>query len=398
MISPRQERWLLWLLAGLQFSHILDFMLMMPLAPQLMRLWQLDSEQFSWLVSAYSFSAFVAALAAFFWIDRLDRKQSLLILGTGFGIATLFCGLAPDFWTLLAARVLAGAFGGILGALIYAVIGDLIPLARRGQATGLILSAFSVAAVVGVPAGMFLANHLNWRAPFVLLALWVLPLLILSFRLMPSIRLHLKTPQQPAAQRLLSILSRKRCLLALALISALMLAGFSVIPFISPYMVHNVGATEADIGWFYLAGGLAAFSTARLIGRLCDRFGSRTLFVWVALASLVPILLLTQLPSVSLWQAIPVFMLFMTLVSGRMIPAMTLITSSIDSALRGSFMSLNSAVQQLSSGLASLLAGGILSIAPDGRLLHYHWVGYFACLMTLVSVVLAWQLNREPAY
>lgn len=398
MLNPSQERWLLWLLAGIQFAHILDFMLMMPLAPQLIRLWHLSPEQFSWLVSAYTFSAFIAALGALFWIERLDRKQSLLILGSGFWLATLACGLAPDFWSLLAARILAGAFGGILGALVYAIIGDLIPFERRGRATGLVLSSFSIAAVIGVPTGMFLATHFNWRAPFLLLALLTLPLLISSRYLLPNIRQHLTGTPQPVVQRLQQILSSRRCQLALALISCLMLAGFSLIPFISPYMVANVGVAESDIGWFYLAGGAATFISARLIGYLCDKAGSQRVFVWVALASLCPIWLLTHLTPVSYWLAIPVMMLFMMLVSGRMIPVMTLITSSVDSSLRGSFMSLNSAVQQLASGLAALLGGMILGKAPNGQLLHYHWVGYLAAVMTLLCVLLAYWLNREPSY
>ncbi|MES2917621.1 MAG: MFS transporter [Pseudomonadota bacterium] len=388
LIPPERERQLILLLAGIQFCHIVDFMVMMPLGPLLMRQLGVSPAQFGLLVSAYTLAAGLAGFACAFVIDRLDRRRLLLGIFAGFVLATLACGLARDYDALLLARLLAGAFGGVLGANVMAYLGDCVPESRRGAATGKVMAAFSVAAVAGVPLGLLLAVHLDWRMAFFLVAGAGLGLLVAAVRGLPSVPAQQQGTFDPLGT-LGAVFGVANHWRAFALIAALMLAGFSVIPFISPYMVHNVGLTETQLPYIYLVGGLATLFTAPLIGRLADRFGKARMVQVVCSLSLLPLFLMTHLPPLALPLVLVVSTLFLVLVSGRLIPAMALVTSASAPALRGRFLSMNAALQQLAASAAAWLPTLVLAQGADGQLLHYDLVGYGAMTMTLLALWLA---------
>ncbi len=386
---------LLLVLAGVQFTHMMDFMVMMPLGPQFMRLFDISPQQFGLLVSAYTFSASVFGFAAVFYADRFDRKFWLLTLYAGFALATLLCALADSYVLLLTARAVAGAFGGAVGASVFAIVGDAVPEVRRGAAMGTVMSAFSLAAIAGVPTGLYLAAQFGWRAPFLLLTALSVAILLVAARVLPRVDGHLAHAHERHAWRhLRKILANGTHLNAFALIVTLMFAGFSVIPFISPYLVANVGLREADLAYLYFAGGLATLFTARLIGRLADRHGKPEVFMLVAALSIVPILVMTHLPALPLALALVVMTVFMVFVSGRMVPAIALITTAVEPRLRGSFMSLNSAVQQMSAGFAAIGAGAIIGQSNTGALTHYGLVGALAAGATVLAILLARRLGR----
>jgi predicted MFS family arabinose efflux permease len=390
------EQLLLLILAMVQLTNVLDFVVMMPLGPQFMRYFSISPQAFGMMVSSYTFSAAVFGFLGAFFIDRLDRRVALLLLYAGFTLGTFCCALAPTYEFLILARSIAGAFGGIMGAVVMAIVGDVFPEARRGAATGVIMSSFSVASIIGVPFGLYLAHLLSWQAPFFMLAVLSAVTWLGAFHLVPPLRQHLlcATPASPIADMRV-VISSPNTLRAFAFMSALMLAGFSVIPFISPYMVGNVGLSESDLPYIYLFGGLATFFTSRYVGVLSDRYGKKLTFQVVALCSIVPIILVTSLPRVPLSLALAVTTLFMVLISGRFVPAVALVTSSVILRYRGSFMSLTTSVQQLSSGLASFLAGLLIG-KGDGQALTNYWiVGIIASLMTLFCV---WLVERvQPA-
>lgn len=391
---PVRERPILAVLAGVHFIHIMDFMMMLPLGPQFMKLFELSPQQFGMVISAYAFSAAVCSFFASFVIDRFDRKKVLISLCAGIGIATLLCAVAMDYTSLLLARSVAGGFSGIISAMIFAIVADIIPARRRGAATGVVMSAFSMVAVVGMPLGMLLANLIDWRAPFFLLTALSSLIIIVALRILPPFRGHLIHYQERHPfKQLRAIFFERNHLYAFALIAMLMFAGFSVSPFISTYMVVNIGMAENDLPYLYFFGGLATFFSARLFGRLADHHGKRKVFGVTAALSVLPILMVTHLSPVPLVFALGITTLFMMLVSGRFVPAMALVTASVTPRLRGSFLSFNISIQQLSAGLASLLAGSIIGTSVSGALTHYDEVGIIAAIATIVSILLAIKVN-----
>jgi len=399
--DPKKERLFLLVLAGIQFTHILDFMIMMPLGPQLLRALRINTHEFGLLLSSYTFTAAASGLLAAAYVDRFDRRKLMLALYALFIVATLACALAPNYPALLAARALAGAFGGILGALVQTMVADVVPFERRGQAMGTVMAAFSLSTVAGVPLGLLLANHagaLGWRASFMFIALLACGFFAIGYRLLPPLTTHLQGPQPAGALRRLSAVAREaNHLRAFFFVSLLMLSGFSVIPYVALYYTANVGMTEHFITLIYLCGGTATFFTSRLIGRLADRHGKLPTFRAIALASFVPLLITTHLVPVPWWAVLANATLFFILVPGRMIPGMAMVTAAAAPAVRGAFMSMMSSVQMLSSGLASLVAGLIITRNAAGQIEHYHLVGYLAVGCGLASLWVAQHVKLAPA-
>jgi len=382
-----REGLLIFVLAAINFTHVMDFVIMMPLGPQLMRVFEITPKEFGFLVSAYTFSAAIAGFAGSLFIDKFDRKHALLGLYLGFSLGTLACALAPTFGFLMAARIVAGGFGGLLGALVLAVIGDAIPENRRGAATGKVMAAFSVASIGGIPIGLYLASMSSWHAPFFLLAGLSFLVLLVALRYLPTMRGHLTNATNQSGFSMLKEMGRNKNLLwASTLTVTLTMAGFFVIPFLSPYMVANIGFSEAELSYIYLFGGLATVFTSQWAGRLADKYGKQRIFTIAAFCSIPAILAITNLPAIEHYLVLIVSTIFFIFFGARFVPAMALITSSVTPRLRGSFMSINSSVQQLSAGIGSFAAGLIVTESATGQLQHFNWVGYIGCAITLLAI------------
>ncbi|MBU1365809.1 MAG: MFS transporter [Gammaproteobacteria bacterium] len=386
-LAPRTERFFLLTLAGIQFSHVLDFMIMMPLGPILMAAFGIGTHEFGLLVASYSFSAAVSGILAATFVDLFERKRLLLIVFTLFGLATLACGLAPGYSTLILARGMAGVFGGVMGALVHTMIADAIPFSRRGRASGVVSSAFSLSTIAGVPLSLWLANHLGWRAPFVLIFGLTVAFLAVGLRFLPELRHHIGEEKRAhllsATFSVLADANHRRALLFSALI---IFSGFTIIPYITVYAVNNVGIAQTDIPIVYLVGGTATFISARLIGRWADRHGKVEVYRLVALLALLPTLVITHAGVLPLWGWLIISASFFVLISGRMIPAMAIIASAADPKLRGTFLSLNGTVQSLAMGLATTLAGFLTSLDASGRIVGYAQVGYVAVVANLLAI------------
>ncbi|MSU45550.1 MAG: MFS transporter [Lacunisphaera sp.] len=363
-------------LAAVQFTHILDFMIMMPLGAQLMRVFQITPAQFSHLVASYGLAAGVSGLAGGFVLDRFDRKRALLVLYTCFGLATLACGFAPTHHALLAARLAAGAFGGLSGSMVTAMIGDIIPPARRGRAMSLVMAAFPVASVLGIPAGLILAGKFGWHAAFFLLGgCAVLNLMIASFAL-PHLRTAVR--HNHPLRQMREIATHRIHLRAFALSVVLVMGGGCIIPFLAPSLVANLGIAESDLPKAYAVGGLATLFSTPLIGQMSDRFDRLHLLGVVSLLAAIVVLVLTNLGPSSLGFACLIMALFMMTMSGRFAPAMAMVTNAVEARYRGGFMSVNSAVQQTASGLGNVLAGVFVTTSPGGHLVGYPVLGFIS--------------------
>ncbi|UCH49876.1 MAG: MFS transporter [Betaproteobacteria bacterium] len=385
-----RERSILLILLGVQFTHFMDFMVLMPLGPQFMRIWQISPTEFAILVSAYTLSAAVASVLCGLYVDRFDRKRALLFLYGGFTVSTLLCAAAPDYAWLLAARSISGAFGGIAGAAVYSIVGDLIPDARRGTAMGIVMTAFPISAVAGVPLGLTLANFFDWRAPFIFLAVVSTLVFLAAASLLPGMDAHVaQARSRHPIRQAIKVFSDNNQLRALTLTAVMILGGFSVIPFIAPYMVGNVGLAETDLPWLYFFGGAATVFTSRLWGRMSDRHGKHRMFTIISCISILPLLACTNLPPAPLWVAILLMVTFMIFVSGRFVPAMAIVTGAAQPDLRGAFLSFNSAIQQLGSSVASLASGFIIGHTASGMLTGYWKSGLIAVGCTLIAIWLA---------
>ncbi len=391
------ERLLLLLLAAIQFTTVLDFLIILPLGPQYLRVFSITPGQFGWIVSSYAIAAGISGVAAGFFLDRFDRKRALLVLYFGFTLGTLFCAISSSYALLVAARLFTGAFGGVAGALILAIIGDVVPESRRGAAMGMVMSSFSVASICGVPLGLLLASHLNWHVPFYALAAVCAVILFAVFRIMPSLVRHLEhaNDQHPAA-KVLAVLLEPHHQIAFLFMAVLTFTGFSIFPYLATYMVSNVGLTEQQLPLIYLAGGLCTLFSMNWIGRWADRAGKLRVFTLMSLSATIPIIALTNLPHVNLGVALATSTLLMICMSGRMVPAVAMMTSSIDARFRGGFMSINSAVQQFACGVAASVSGFIMGQSSSGQVTHFPIVGIVSVCCALTCIYLARFVKATP--
>jgi len=391
----KNEKTLLFVLAVVQFTDIMDFMIIMPLGSTFMREFDITPQQFSIIVSSYAIAAFCSGLLGAGFIDRFDRKKVLLFIYAGFAIGTLACSIAPGFGFFLAARSLTGVFGGILAALVLSIIGDNIPLERRGAAMGIVMTAFSLASIAGVPTGLFLAAHFGWQAPFLTIGgIAILLWLVIVFTL-PPMKKHLESGlvQRNPLKVFKNIATDPNQLRALLFTLILMLGHFSVVPFIAPYMELNIGFDTYQISYIYGLGGLLTVFLLPLFGKLADRYGHIRVFTIASFFALISIFAITNLPQVSIALALCVTSSFFIVSSGRSVPATTLVTSVVRPESRGSFMSVRASVNELALGLAAFMAGMIVTRRPDGSLEHYPYVGYIAIALSIVAVLIARKLK-----
>ena len=372
---------------------------MMPLGPEFIRVLNINTHQFGLLLSSYTFAAAAAGVFATYYIDRFERRQLLLSLYACFIIATLACGFAPNYHTLFIARAFAGAFGGILGSLVQTIVADSIPFERRGKALGTVMAAFSVSTVAGVPLSLFLANHitfLGWRAPFIFIALVSVLILYLAYRNIPKILGHLDHVHEGSRfKQIYDVAIAHQHLRAFLFMGLVMMTGFAVIPYIALYLTSNVGIDNSYISLIYLCGGIATLMSSRYIGHMADKYGKVKVFKVLAIISLVPLLVTTNLGPGPLWVVLINSTSFFILISGRMIPAMAMVSQVVEARIRGTFMSLIGSVQMLASGIASVVAGAIVTIGADGKMQHYNLVGYGAVICGLLTFWLVGYIHAD---
>lgn len=392
-LTKGRELTTLLVLCAVQFTHILDFMIMMPLGGQLMRAFDISPAQFTHLVASYGLAAAVSGFAGGFVLDRFDRKRSLLVLYAGFGLATLTCGLAPTHHTRLA----AGAFGGLAGSMVTAMVGDVIPPDRRGRAMSFVMSAFPVASVLGVPAGLVLAGKFGWHAAFLLLAGCAAATLVLASFALPHLPTAVKN-HEPVRQ-MKEILSHGLHLRAFAVGAVLVMSGGLIVPFLAPSFVANVGLNETiQLPIAYAVGGVATAFSTPLIGWLSDHMDRLRLLAIMTGCAVLVVLFITRLGPSSMVAASLMMALFMVTMSGRFAPAMAMVTNAVEARYRGGFMSVNAALQQAASGLSNVLAGLFVTRDAAGHLGGMPMLGYVSAGFFSLTVLLAYELRAAAPH
>jgi predicted MFS family arabinose efflux permease len=384
------ERSLLLLLAAVQFTHIVDFMILMPLGPQLMRDLHIGPGTLSSLVAAYTVSSGIFGLLAAPFIDRFDRRKLLLFAYGGFIFGTLSCGLSVNATTLLMARALSGTFGGLSIAMIMSIIGDVVPPERRAAGMGIVMTAFSAAAALGVPFGLKLAQMFRWETPFFVLAGLGSIIWIVAFTRLPSVRGHLENRGDDPTRAFTALLRDSNAWRALTFMCAAVIGHFAIIPLLSPFLVGNVGLPEKYLFLVYMTGGVLTVFTAPVVGRLADSLGRRRVFACLVMVACVVAVWITQSGPLPVWVVLVQAGMFFVFASGRFIPGNAIMTLAVPASRRGAFMSLSGCARDMSMGLASSIGGWIVVKEPaSGRLDNFYWLGWIAVATGIVSVWLA---------
>ena len=400
----KNERLIIALLAAINFTHILDFMIMMPLGNYLMPYFKISPQQFTFLVGAYTLTAGVSGFTAAFFVNNYDRKKVLLYGYTGFLLGTIACGIAPTFELLLAARILAGMFGGLIGAQVLSIVADIIPYERRGAAMGAIMSAFAVASTFGVPFSLYLANIISWHAPFLIVGIVGIVIIPLVSKYLPSMSGHIKEKEADhnKFEVLQVVVENPTQRLALLFSFFMMMGHFPIIPFINPYMEFNNGYSKTVTPMIYLVGGISSFFAANILGKLSDKYGKLPVFSVSVLLSLLFVWVITNLPPVHIALMLSLFAVWFVLATGRSVAAQAMISNVVTPQHRGSFMSFNSSVQQLGTAAASFIAGMIVIKGGDGKIQHYNWLGYLSIVVLVVCFFLArrlfYKMTNQPAF
>ncbi|GAA4838941.1 MFS transporter [Algivirga pacifica] len=385
MSLTKKELFNLYLLAGVSFTNILDFMVMMPLGHEFQTRFSLTPPMWSMVISSYTFAAGISGLVSIFFIDRIERKKFLLMLYGGFLVGTLGCAFAFDYYSLMGARAFTGVFGGIINALLFAIIGDMIVPQLRGRAMGILMMGFSGASALGVPFGLYFGVTFSWRVPFISIVLIGMVIWVLLYRNLPTMP-HISQAARDTVKELKKMLKNSNQLIALGAIFLLFFGHFIVIPFLAPYMVVNVGFKEQDLTWIYLIGGIATIFSSPLVGKLSDDYGKFKMVALLSLTAMIPMWLVTHLEPTP----IPLVLFYTTLffVSGsRFIPSNALVLSTAPPQQRGVFMSVRTAMQQFASASASFLAGFIVTMSAEGFYQNYEVTGYLAIGITFLSAI-----------
>lgn len=391
----RAEWGLIFVLVAVQFTHMVDFVIVMPLGGRLMTEFDLSPSQFAHIVSAYAWAAGVASLLAAAVMDRFDRRTTLLTMYAGFTVSTLFCGFANTFEALLVGRALAGAFGGTAAVALVSVIGDVFAPEKRGRASGALVSAFAVASIAGLPAGLSLAEVFDRSgAPFVALAGLSAAVWVLAWAKLPPVRGHLSAERPNRWRELADVIRHRDHVVAFAFSFALVLSTFCVASFIGPYLTATNGWTESALSQIYFVAGLCTLAGMAVVGRLADRVSRPALFRALALVTLGLAVAVTNLPPCPLWAAALLMSAFMVFAAGRMVPVQALLLGVAAPKNRGAFMSVNTAVQHAATGAAPAIAGALVTVNPVTKAMSgYPLVGIVAVAFGALALLLAGRLR-----
>ena len=384
------------LIALTQFTVVLDFMVMSPLGDMLMKSMELTTKQFGLAVSVYAFSAGTSGLLTAGFADKFDRKKLLLFFYVGFITGTLFCGLANSYVLLIAARIITGLFGGVIGSISMAIVADLFPLQQRGRAMGFIQMGFGASQVLGIPISLYIANHWGWQSPFLMIVglatiIWTMVML----QMKPVTKhLELKT-EKTAIKHLWHTLRLRDYRTGFLLTALLSIGGFMMMPWGSAFAVNNLHISYEQLPIMFMASGIAALIIMPLIGKLSDKIDKAKLFTVAALSMMVIIVIYTNLTPVPFFVIITLNILMMAAIMSRIVPAMALVSALPKMQDRGAFMSINSSLQQIAGGVAAAVGGMIvIQKTKTSPLQHYDILGYVIVVIIILNIIQLYRVSN----
>lgn len=393
----RYQVFLIAVLAFMQFTVILDFMVMAPLGAMLIPELRITPEQFSHVVLAYAAAAGISGLLSAGFADRYDRRSLLLFFYTGFLLGTLFCGIAPNYELLLVARVFTGVFGGVIGSVSMAIITDVFLPHVRGRVMGFVQMAFAVSQVAGIPIGLFLAHRFHWDAPFLMIVGLGLLAGFVIFRFMRPVHEHLALQGKVRpVEHLLKTFTNPRHTVPFLTMMILATGGFMMMPFSTTFLVNNVGVTEDQLPWIFVIIGLCSMITFPVVGRLSDRLGKFRTFTVGTVIAITTTIIYSHLGPTPLWKVIVINAISFVGIGSRIVSSQALMTSVPTMRDRGAFSAITASIQQLSGAIAAGIAGLIVIQANDrAPLEHYDTLGFVCAGTMLASVVLMYIVDHQ---
>lgn len=390
------QKMIIAILALLQFTVILDFIVISPLGDILMKKLDMTTANFGFTVSAYAFSAGISGLLAAGFADKFDRKKLLLFFYTGFIVGTVFCALSTNYTMLLFARIFTGLFGGVIGSVSLAIVTDLFVIHQRGRVMGVIQMAYGASQILGVPLGLYCANHWGWHSSFLMIAVLGVLILLAIITQMPAITKHLELQSDKSPfLHLWHTLSNKNYQIGFAAIALLSVGGFMMQPFGSVFLVNNIHISQEDLPMVFFLTGLSVLFIMPIVGKLSDKVNKFKLFTAGSILSVIMIIIYTNLGPIPLWQVVVLTMIMFMGIMSRMVPATTLNTAIPEMKDRGAYMSITSSMQQIAGGIAAVSAGFIVhQETKSSPLENYDILGYVISVLTLFTVFLIWRVSQ----
>jgi len=384
------------LLAILQFTIVLDFMILAPLGDILMKSMNMSTKQFGTVVSAYAISACISGIFAAGFADKFDRKKLLLFFYTGFIFGTYFCAISYNYETLFIARIITGLFGGVIGSISMAIITDIFSIHQRGKVMGFVQMAFGGSQILGIPIGLVLANYWSWHATFyMVLILAILLGIALVIKLNPLTE-HLKLiNNKNALQHLLQTIKKKDYRIGFLATALLSMGGFMIMPFSTAFMVNNIHIAQSQVAIIFFFTGIFSIFIMPIVGKLSDKYDKLLIFGIGTIIAIVMVVIYTHLSPVPIWLVIIVNIVLFIGIMSRMVPATALNSAVPDAYDRGAYMSINSSLQQFAGGIAALFSGlVVVQKSKNSPIENFDILGYVMVILMLLCFYFVYKVNR----
>lgn len=395
VFSPYQK-FMIVLLALLQFTIILDFMILSPLGDILMKSMDMSTKQFGSVVSAYAISACISGFLAAGFADKFDRKKLLLFFYVGFIVGTFFCAIAYNYETLLLARIVTGIFGGVIGSISMAIITDVFSLQQRGKVMGFVQMAFAGSQILGIPIGLLLANTWGWHATFFMVVILAAIIgVAVVFKLKPLTE-HLKIKNDKnAIQHLWNTIKKRDYRVGFLATALLSMGGFMIMPFTTAFIVNNVHIAQTQIPIIFFCTGISSIIIMPVVGKLSDKIDKFKLFAIGTCLAIVMILIYTHLTVVPIWMVIIINMFLFMGIMSRMVPATALNSAIPEMYDRGAYMSVNASLQQMAGGLGAIFAGFIVvQQTKTSPIENFDILGYAMVATMLLCLYLVYRVSE----
>ena len=390
------EKFVITLLALTQFTVVLDFMVMSPLGDMLMKSMSLRTTQFGFAVSSYAFSAGISGLLTAGFADKYDRKKLLIFFYSGFILGTFICSITTSYPMLIAARIITGLFGGVIGSVSMAIVADLFTIERRGRVLGFMQMGFGASQVLGIPIGLFIANIWGWQSPFVMIAGFAVIICVAIMIKLEPVNKHLKVQtDRNAFNHLLHTISQRNYRIGFLATAMLSLGGFMMMPWGSAFAINNLHVTTHQLPILFMVSGISSLIIMPIIGKLSDRIDKFTIFAIATVWMMVMVVIYTNLTPVPLPIVLIMNVFFMIGIMSRMVPSMALTSSLPRMQDRGAFMSISSSLQQIAGGIAAGV-GGMIVVQKNkfSPLEHYNTLGYVIVALSFITIFLVYRVSR----